>query len=197
MLIKGWGAARAGLVGQTTDPAVLTTEWASAKPGDCSLTEEAGAAPEAGDTGCTASHGEGAVAWSVKRYCQDKSDWLMYCTGDTWTASSGNTMSQFSSGGQTWATVSVDTDSSRPDSPQSWLSGQHTGNAQLNARCDDGSPSGWRNGGAVVICVEALTKGNFVAGICNLGKADDTPACATGFTTLNSGMIGSADCPMA
>ncbi len=72
-------------------------------------------------------------------------------------------------------------------------------NTELNPRCDDTAPTDWRNGGGLYICVEALKSGSFVAAICNLGKADDTPSCA-GFQTLNDGMITTTstdDCPRA
>ncbi len=178
---------RSAVVGEATSASVL---WASAKPSDCGLTEESGAAPLAGATGCTASHGEGAVAWVAATFNSDQAGWMLYCSGDTWTAATGNTMSQFSAD-QKWALVQPDNAASNtaPDNPEAWLRGTYTAGTQLNTRCDDAAPTGWRNGGGLYICVEALKTGNFVAAICNLGQASgDTPTCAA-FQTLNDGMI--------
>ncbi len=187
LFLLGGGAGRAC---KTTDPAVITNEWASAEPSGCNLLVESGPAPEAGDTGCAASHGEGAVAWSVKRYCQDKDDWLLYCVGDTWTASSGNTMSQFAADGQPWALVSMgNSNFEEPDDPAAWLRGEHTGNVELNSRCDNRELSGWRNGGTVAICVADLENGIFTAAICTRGRTGDS------FQSI--GTVGSSACPMA
>ncbi len=105
------------------------------------------------------------------------------CTAYTWTASSGNTMSEFA--GQPWALALTDNmNTDEPDSPAAWLRGEHTGNSELNFRCDNPELSGWRNGGSVAICVADSAVGVFTAAICSRGRPGDTPACATSFSSI-------------
>ncbi len=106
-------------------------------------------------------------------------------------------MSQLSAD-QKWVRMTTDGDKTRPDDPESWLDGTYVANSDMNAKCDDPSPSTWGKGGALYICVEALKAGEFVAAICSKGVDTDTPDCAA-FQTLNGDMITttSTDCPIA
>lgn len=163
-------ASRAALQSQTTDPN-LTNRWGLADT-MCNMAEQSGDPPAVDDPCTGTGMGIGAIAWSMDRYCQDRGDWLMYCDGATWQASSGNTMSDFSAD-QAWANVDVE------DGTDSWLVGTHSANTLYNHRCEPGvGNAGFRNGGSIYICVSALAQGNFVAAICAARDAADTPTCA-------------------
>ncbi len=179
--------ARSAVAGNPTEGAQT---FGIAKPSDCSFTGGVGEAPTAGSTGCTAMYGEGAIAWVDVTFCADQPGWILFCMGDTWTAASGNLMSEFEAD-QKWVLVQPDNEAmnTAPDDPVAWLRGTYTASTEMNTRCDDTAPTGWRNGGGLYICVKSLRTRTYVAAICNLGQmSGDTPTCAN-FQTLNGHLI--------
>ncbi len=189
-----------GLIGSADCPetAVENDPWALADPsGDCELAQQPAAAPILG-TSCSSA---GSVVWNMASWNNDQSNWLMFCTqANVWSlVMGGKKKSLWEAENKPWIRLDVDTENKAGntlDSPTAWLKGSATGLSELNSKCDDAEPSGWRFGGSLYICASAMTNlSKFVAMICSRGVSNDTPNCGGHAVLDTDGLIGSDNCP--
>ncbi len=188
-------------------------KFAVAQPisGACTVQQTSGTVP-AMNNPCT-GYETGSVAWNIQNWFLDTQEWILHC------AESGNweTIGEakkktiwedadLGNADKKWLRVDVDTANKNnnpvtPDSPSSWLKDTSAGLATVNDLCAASEMSGWRNGGALFICMHAMTnQQQFVAIICSRGVALDTPDCGTGgaveLDPNNLITTSSTDCPI-